>query len=320
MNSYNVDVPVALIFFTRPDLLTRTFEQIRLARPSKLFLIQDGPRTGSQSDQLNVLACRRIVENIDWECEVYRNYAEVNLGCGYRVYTGLNWAFEHVNELIILEDDCVPSISFFSFCKEILNKYKDDFRVDMISGMNHLEIYDDCPSDYFFSSGGSIWGWATWKRAWINVSFTLEPLKDTYTKRMLENLYGRNFVEDGIDKIKALERGEKLSSWSYQRGLNMFLNSGLIVIPKVNLISNIGLTDNGTNTVSSLKFIPKAQRSMYFMKLYEMDAQIVHPKYIINDIYYKKQVDKILGNHSYFIKNLRRVESVLYRVINRIFG
>lgn len=320
MNSYNIDIPVALIFFTRPDLLRQTFEKIRIARPKQLFLIQDGPRVGNDNDALQVLACREIVENIDWQCDVYKNYSEINLGCGYRVYSGLNWAFEHVDELVILEDDCVPSISFFTFCKEILSKYKHDTRIDMISGMNHLGKYDKCPSDYFFSTGGSIWGWATWKRAWKNVSFTMEPLKDEYTLKLLENLYGNDFIKEGILKIKKLERGEKLTSWSYQRGLNMFLNNGLIVVPKVNMISNIGLTENGTNTVSSLKFIPKAQRGMYFMKLHELNSEIVHPKYVLNDVFYKNQVDKILGNHNVLIKNLRRIESVLYRIINKIIG
>lgn len=135
----NVDVPVMLLFFNRPDTLKQVFDAVKQARPSTLLLVQDGAREGKEGEEELVRQCRNIVEDIDWDCTVYKNYSDVNLSCDHREFTGISWAFEHVDRLIILEDDCVPCQSFFPFCAELLEKYKDDTRVDRICGFNRLE-------------------------------------------------------------------------------------------------------------------------------------------------------------------------------------
>ena len=137
-----IDIAVLILFFNRPKMLEKVFEQVRLARPSRLYLFQDGARAGRPDDIENVAKCREVVSNIDWECEVHTNYQEKNLGCDPSEYVSQKWMFENEEMGIVLEDDDVPSQSFFPFCKELLERYKNDERVNMICGMNNLETYE----------------------------------------------------------------------------------------------------------------------------------------------------------------------------------
>lgn len=314
-NVKSTNVPVALIFFARPDLLKKTFSAIRENKPKQLFLIQDGPRYDKPDDVKKIQLCRDIVDDIDWDCQVYRNYSEVNLGCGKRVSTGVTWAFQYVDRLAVIEDDCVASEGFFIFCSEILERYRDDERVDMISGMNNLGRYDDVPYDYFFSESGSIWGWATWKRVWDKIDFDLNFLDDPYASNLLKESYGKRLVDRCISMREKISRGAKISSWSLQRGVNMYLNSGLIVVPKRNLITNIGLSDDGANSVSSIKMIPRGLRKIYFMRIYSIDFPLKHPPFVIADTIYSKRLNRIMGTSGWLLMTYRRAESILYRLI-----
>lgn len=313
------DIPVALIFFARPDLLQITFEAIRAAKPSKLFLIQDGARVNSQTDNINIQKCREIVSTIDWDCEVYKNYSEENLGCGTRVYSGLSWAFQYVDRLMVIEDDCVPSKSFFEFSIDLLERYKEDERIGMICGMNNLEVHNSTPYDYFFSTAGSIWGWATWKRVWDKIEYDLNFVNDKDAERLIHNLYQERYYEVGKEKLKSISQGVRLSSWSYQHGMNLFLNSQLNIVPKYNLVTNVGLSENGANSVSSIQFMPKGLRSLYYMKTYPLDFPLKHPKYIINDIEFRKKMDRLMGDGYPLVKFYRLIESVTYRILGGDF-
>lgn len=309
-----INIPTAIIFFARPDLLEVTFEAVRKAKPSKLFLIQDGPREGNCSDLKKIKECQDIVENIDWDCKVYKNYSETNLGCGMRVYSGISWAFNHVDRLLVLEDDCVPSQSLFPFTSELLELYKDDERVGMICGMNNLSLYNDLESDYFFTTSGSVWGWATWKRVWDKVEYNLEFLKDEYSTKIV---FKTDSKFEGMGKIfsETLNKGKKLSSWSYQLGMAIFLQNQLNIVPKYNMISNIGMSENGANSVSSLKFMPKGLRRLYYMKKYEYKFPLQHPKYVVNDLEFKKKLDRLMGDGYPVVQFYRKVESIIYRII-----
>ncbi|MDN6729312.1 MAG: hypothetical protein L0L57_03985 [Alkalibacterium sp.] len=319
MEPYEVDVPVALIFFNRPEPLREVFDAIKEAKPSKLFLIQDGAREARPNDELNIKKCKDIVAEIDWECDVYRNYSETNLGCGMRIYSGISWCFQHVDRLCIIEDDCKPTIDYFKFCEELLEKYKDDQRIDMISGMNNLETYDVTPYSYIFAKTGSIWGWATWKRVWDTVDYDLSFMEDEDAIRLLKNSIkpkrlAEELIKNGQNKKDFLEKGGKLTSWSYQRGLNMYLNSGLISVPHKNLITNIGLTDDSVHAVNSIKKIPKATQRLFFMKNYKLDFPLKHPKYIIQDVEFDRNLNKIMKPNK-FVAMQRRIESLIRRVI-----
>lgn len=178
---WKIDVPVLLIFFNRPGCFEKVFEQVKKARPSKLFLYQDGAREDNEQDQICVKKCRDIALDIDWDCEVYTKFQEKNYGCDPSEYISQKWAFEHVDKCIILEDDDVPSQSFFPFCKELLDKYENDTRINMICGMNNLETWDS-PYSYLFTETGSIWGWATWKRVVDEWEPNYDLLEDNYNR------------------------------------------------------------------------------------------------------------------------------------------
>lgn len=317
--SYLTDVAVALIFFNRPDCLQRTFDAIRTARPSKLFLIQDGPRDNRPDDVKNIALCRDIVSKINWECEVTELFSDVNLGCGMRVYTGLNDTFKEVDKLVIIEDDIVIGESFLPFCKEMLDRYENDQRIGMISGMNHLGVYKDCPYDYFFSSqGGSIWGWATWKRVWDDMDWALSCADDEYANRIIisalyNNSYAKSVYKNIHSKRTLYLNGEKQTSWSFQFGYSTGLaQSRLNIVPRVNMISNIGVTKDSVHS-SPLFLIPRKLRCVYNAKTYVIPTPIKHPRLVINDMRYAKKQADIMGM-SHLRQISRMFESILYRI------
>src|SRR5712691_1210425 len=159
--------PVVLIVFNRPEITAQSFAAIRAARPTQLFIIADGPRPNVSGDEEKCAATRAVVEKVDWPCQILRKFAESNLGLRRNVSEGLDWVFRQTEEAIILEDDCLPDPTFFPFCDAMLERYRDDGRIGMISGTNpsaHLAPPDG--ESYFFSRYYYIWGWATWRRAW----------------------------------------------------------------------------------------------------------------------------------------------------------
>ncbi|MFR6298125.1 MAG: hypothetical protein ACLUML_02715 [Acutalibacteraceae bacterium] len=163
--SQNNDLAVLIVFFSRPETLKKVFEQVKKAKPAKLFLACDGARDGNKNDIENIEKCKAIVEDIDWDCKVYKDYAETNMGCGMRPQTAIKNAFDHTEQLIVLEDDCVPHRDFFPYMAEMLERYKDDTRIGLISGFNHFLDWNCGNYSYFFTKVGPMAGaWATWKR------------------------------------------------------------------------------------------------------------------------------------------------------------
>jgi len=319
-----IDVPVAMIFFNRPDQLKKVFECVKKAAPSVLFLIQDGARDSKPSDAEKILKCREVVKDIDWECDVYTDYSEKNLGCGERISSGITEAFRKVDRLIILEDDCVPSDSFFPFCKEMLEKYKADERIYMITGMNHLNGYNETDSDYFFAKVGSIAGWATWKRFWDKVDFKMKNVENKETLRLIKLCSQNNYLfgnryENALSKKKQLDNGEKLSSWSTQVGLEAMLNSQFVIVPKVNLMTNIGLTGESANSVDSIKKVPHGLRPLYNLKLSELDFPLKHPEYVCEEYDYEKRVMRLMKPPKP-IARWRKIESVILRSLHGDFS
>lgn len=300
MNEPILDIPVAIIFFSRPEQFKQVFEAVKKARVSKLFLIQDGAREGRKEDINNIEECRKIADNIDWECEVHRNYSDVNLGCGARVSSGITWAFEYVDRLIILEDDTVPNLSWFKFCIEILEKYKNDLRIGMVTGVNHLGTYEGCGDDYIYSTCGSIAGWATWKRVWDNYDYNIEFAENKYYLNLLEKIIYPNWLAKSvINRAKGIlsmsKSGQKRSSWSGPLGFTIYMNSQLIIVPKVNLITNVGLTAGATNGGTTKGILPHKLQSIFDAEKYELEFPLRHPKYLIEDRIYNDKLSVIMN-------------------------
>ena len=160
----NLKTPVAFIIFNRPSLTQIVFNTIRQAKPKQLFVIADGARFPEEKEKCQ--QARDIIRQVDWDCEVLANYSDVNLGCGKRISSGISWVFEHVEAAIILEDDCLPHLSFFRYCENLLDYYRDDERVMAIGGDNFQDGNKKTPYSYYFSKYPHVWGWATWRRAW----------------------------------------------------------------------------------------------------------------------------------------------------------
>lgn len=240
--------PVAFIIFNRPDTTRQVFEQIRAAQPPKLFVIADGPRGDRPAEAEKCRATRNIIESVDWDCDVFTNYSEINLGCKKRVSSGLNWVFEQVEEAIILEDDCLPNASFFPFCEQLLEKYRHQPQVMHISGDNFQLGQRRTEYSYYFSIYNHCWGWATWRRAWQEYDITMQQLQHQSTKHLLKELLGDWLATQyWWYKFQRTAAG-KIDTWDYQWTFSCWLNQGLSILPTVNLVSNIGFNVDGTHT------------------------------------------------------------------------
>lgn len=272
------DIAVLLLFFTRSDTFRQVFEAVREARPSKLFLYQDGPR--DQRDKAGIMACREIVsdDNIDWECEVHRQYLDYNQGCDPSGYRSHQWAFSLADKVIVLEDDVVPAQSFFPFCKEMLDRYEFDDRVSMIAGFNIDEETKDCGDDsYFFTSAFSIWGWASWRRVAQRWDPTYGFTRDPQAMRRLESMAKTRHLRSDMlqmfhDHSQSGKEYFETIYWS-----DMLLHDCLAIMPAKNQINNIGMMADSTHFSAELKTTPHRIRRMFTMQRMELTFPLKHP-------------------------------------------
>lgn len=305
MNNMNV----AFIIFNRPEYTRRVFAEIRKAQPKQLFIIADGPRAPSE-----VPICeetRSIVENIDWPCEVHRNYAEKNLGLKERISSGLSWFFENVETGIILEDDCLPHQSFFRFATEMLEKYKDDERIMMISGDNFLPDFE-IKDSYFFSRYFPIWGWATWRRAWKKYDVKMQGWRTPESREFLKKIYPKTqkYMRSHMARIFDEAYSGKINTWDVQWLYACLMNDGLSIIPRVNLISNIGMI--GIHTSGS-------NLTLLTYDIYQK-GNLKHPKSVTQNVDYDNTFYEKNFKPEHF--NLQRtIISILvkYEMIKKIY-
>lgn len=248
MHDYKITTPVAFIIFNRPDTTNRVFSEIARARPPKLLVISDGARTDRLGEAENVAATRAIIERVNWDCEVLTNYAESNLGCRDRVSSGIDWVFEQVDEAIILEDDCLPDPSFFRYCQELLERYRHDQRIGMISGDNFQFGRKRTDASYYFSRYTHIWGWASWRRAWqhYNSDAAIWPefKAGNWMRAVIEDRSERRFW---FKAFQAVHDG-RIDTWDYQWMLASWAQGYVSITPAINLVSNIGFGPNATHT------------------------------------------------------------------------
>ncbi len=239
--------PVAFIIYNRPDLTQQVFAAIRRARPLRLLVIADGPRTSA--DTAKCQAARAVVQAVDWPCEVRTHFSEKNLGCGRRPATGIDWVFSQVEEAIILEDDCLPAPSFFHFCECLLKRYRQDLRIMHISGDNYQLGQPRTEAAYYFSKYTHSCGWATWRRAWKFYDYELKSWEAFKAAGLL-----RAICPDPVEaahwdrKLTPIARQERDDAWDYQWTYAVWTQGGLSILPAVNLISNLGFRSDATHT------------------------------------------------------------------------
>lgn len=303
------DVAVLFIFFAREKQTAAVFEQIKKARPRMLFLYQDGPRPNRPDDIENIKKCREIVENIDWNCEVHRMYQDNNFGCDPSEFISQKWMFSHVDKGIVLEDDDVPSQSFFPFCKEMLDRYENDTRINIICGMNNIGEFDNGYS-YLFTRYGSIWGWASWKRVIDQWDPDYRWMEDSHLVEVLSKDY-KNFK----DWLKICHQHKATGREHYESILSGYArtNNTLNIVPCRNMITNIGIAAESTHSVSDICKLPRAIRRVFNMKRYEINFPLKNPPYVVRDVLFEKKFDQLMGS-SRRVFYLRKLESLLYRI------
>jgi hypothetical protein len=306
-----MNTPILFLVFNRPDTTKRVFQKIREAQPPKLYVAADGPREERVGEADKCGQVRHIATNVDWDCEVKTLLQEENIGCGPGPVTGISWFFENEEYGIILEDDCIPSDSFFPFCEKILERYKSDDRIMHINGNNYgAQNSNFSQSNYSYHLGRmpQAWGWASWRRAWKKFQWRLENYQNFKEIDYLENVFFKKIhIKKQIKRWELVQNGKR-DIWDFQWQYAVISNHGLTVVPKKNLISNIGFGENATHTKSN-------NSSKAAIKAEEIEMPLSHPDIIVPDqkidFWYQ---ENMLGPSSIF-KRVKNKASALVRKI-----
>lgn len=272
-----MNVPVLFLVFNRPDHTRQSFDALRKMKPMYLFIGADGPREGNKSDEIKCAEVRNIVSKIDWECKPHFRFNEKNLGTKVAVSNAINWFFSNVEEGVIIEDDCVPEPTFYSFASQMLSRYRDDERIMHINGTNFLKgakIVKD--SSYYFSNFCHVWGWATWRRAWQRYDVSMKDFQTIDKDELRASISADPAVSDyWYGCLNAVYSG-KIDTWDYQWYYAFWKNHGYAITPSMNMVSNIGFDVAGTRTVSKHNRFSRMKR--FPMK------DIIHPQSMIKNL------------------------------------
>jgi hypothetical protein len=301
---YKVKSPILFLIFNRPKETQILFNAIRDVEPKKLYVSADGPRNNGK-DEIICEETKKIINEIDWDCELITLFREENLGCGKAVSGAITWFFENEEEGIILEDDCLPNVDFFRFCDEMLEKYRLDKRIGHICGTNFQDGIKRGYGDYYFSKTSPIWGWASWRRVWDKYDFKMSNLEKIHKSDALRSFtenktYRKHIYQSFLDTKNGL-----INTWDYQFFYTNLLNDHLCVICNYNLISNIGFTEDATHTMNLND--PAAN-----MEYGNLPNPIVHPDIVVHnkdaDEYnLNRELSKTVGLKSAIIITLKRL-------------
>ena len=303
MAEFKLTTPVALLIFNRPETTEKVFAEIAKIKPTRLLVVADGPRQGRIGEYEQCQKTRDIINRVDWSCEVSTNFADVNMGCKARVASGINWIFEQVNEAIILEDDCLPEQSFFRFCQEMLERYKDDPRVGMVSGGNLQAGRRRGKGDYYFSRYTHIWGWATWRRAWqyYDPDIKLWPQfkSDGWIEKFFDTKGEQHYWRQSFDWVYSGELDTWDCSWTFTAMTQRFLQ----IVPNVNLISNIGFGAEATHTHIVSEHANLPTQPLHF--------PLIHPDFVLPHLDADLFISREQIAPSFFKRQLRKLRKLI---------
>ena len=268
---------ILFLVFNRPLLTQAVFDTIKKSRPSRIFIAADGPRKNNESDAILCKKVRDVVNQVDWDCEIKTLFREENLGCRTAITSAIDWFFDHTDAGIILEDDCLPSESFFNFCALTLEKYKSNEKIMQINGSFHLSQFKSFDESYYFSKLNSCWGWATWKRAWGTFDADMIGYEESRDKGEIDKYYENRQISNWM--ISYLEEANSPSCgiWSTQWSYSILKNNGLCINPTFNLVNNIGFFDAPTSGIHE-------SFSSYSDYMLENFSHIEHPDEIQYDV------------------------------------
>ena len=268
--------PVLILAFNRPHTTQRVLEALGAARPAKVWFAVDGPRAGRPGDAQAVGRVQELARELGRECELRTLFREANLGCKVAVSQAISWFFSEVESGIILEDDCVAHPSFFPFAAELLERYRDDERIAMVSGDNFQQGRRRTPYSYYFSRYTHIWGWASWRRAWARYDHAMRAWPELRDGGWLTDILGERSAVEYWTRIFDDTHGERNTSWAYRWMYSAWSNSALTVLPNFNLVSNIGFGQEATHTVTH-------DAAKAALGLAEMAFPLRHPPYVVRD-------------------------------------
>ena len=296
--------PVLLIIFNRPEHTRRALAAIRPSRPSTLLVVADGPRSAAEASLC--AETRDVIAEVDWDCAVLKNYSEKNLGCGIRVHTGIDWAFSQFEELIVLEDDCIPTPSFFAYCAALLEYYRDDERVMHIGGFNLQATTPVTSHSYYFSKYTIASGaWATWRRAWKFYDAKLSSWPAAKSKGVIESWCNDRYEQGYWGEIfDRMFRGAP-DVWDYQWNYACWVQNGLAILPSVQLATNIGFGPDATHTKSPIPSLMCAPGEI---------GQIDHPPFMIRN----READTYIFENSFGGAALKQADSLRAKVRRRL--
>ena len=267
--------PVLFMIFNRPDTTAQVFETIRALKPRFLYVAADGPRLDRVGEAERCLEVRKIIEKVDWDCKVQTLFREKNLGCRHAVSSAVSWFFDQVEEGIILEDDCLPDPSFFTYCSELLEKYRFDTRIMHIGGTNYQNGNKRGDGSYYFSRYPHIWGWASWRRAWKHYDVAMGKFPEFSEKNTIKDLWSDPKMQKAwMTNLQAVYDG-KIDTWDHQWTFALYAQNGLSILPNVNLISNIGWGPGATHTTD-------LSNRLSLMRSHDI-GPITHPRLIVGE-------------------------------------
>lgn len=250
-----LETPIIFLIFNRPDTTRRVFEAIRKVKPRHLYVVADGPRSETHPEDIaKCAATRKIIDEVNWECDLKKDYSDTNLGCKDRVHTGITNAFKHYERAIILEDDCLPSEDFFPYCETLLNKYADNPQIMHIGGGNFQNGIQRGTASYYFSKYAHIWGWATWKRAWEHYDPDLKSWPEFEKNASFNSLMSSEKEKAFFKMVFDTAHEKRTGTWDFQWMYTLFHENGLSIIPQENMISNIGFGEDSTHTAEAESF------------------------------------------------------------------
>jgi hypothetical protein len=301
MTNNTLPTPILFLIFNRPETTERVFEIIRKIKPAKLFVSADGPRGNKSGENEKCLETRKIIDKVDWECDVHKNFSDENLGCKKGVTKGINWFFDNVEEGIIIEDDCILDDSFFFFASEMLTCYKDDERIMHIGAANFQDGIKRGDASYYFSKFCHVWGWATWRRAWKNYDVGIKSFDEFKSRYLIKNIFEDKKIQEHWMKLFQTVYDNRLDTWDFQWVYTVWKQNGLSIIPNQNLVSNIGFGTDATHTKDSNSNMSETKTG----KL----GKIIHPEFVIPDL----EADKYTFYNKIKLSKIKKLKQVLGR-------
>jgi hypothetical protein len=268
------ETPILFLIFNRPDTTRLVFNQIKKVQPRRLFVAADGARQSVAGERERCEETRKIISEVEWDCDIQTLYREQNLGCGSAVSSALTWFFEHVAEGIILEDDCYPDLSFFNYCTDLLSRYRHTDRVKLIGGNNFQDGITRGTGSYYFSHYPEIWGWASWRRVWQQYDFDMSGLNETFREEHLKDVYKSNEEKKYWYQQFMKTKEGAINTWDYQLVYSILKTAGIAISPQVNLVKNIGIDNNATHT--------SLYDSKKDLQINSLKFPLVHPQMIVD--------------------------------------